>query len=207
MCPTHPLLRQRNVDNICETGKRLGSFHVQCIGRILGVTWREHTSNKDVLEHADIPSMFALLSQRRLRLLGRVCRMDNGRIPKDVLYSELASGARCLGRPALRFRDAYKRNIKSAQISIESCESAVADCKKWRQAVQRGMRKAEKTNCGRRRETVREKDHRLPHLYIKLSTPVPSVAGLSLKNRTFGSQRMLCKPLMSHTAQHHYLSR
>ena len=62
---------------------------------------------------------------------------EDGRIPKDVLYGELASGARCVGRPALRFRDACKRNIKSAQVSIEYLESTAADRNYWRQAVQR----------------------------------------------------------------------
>ena len=45
-----------------------------------------------------------------------------------------------------------KRDIKFAQISIESWEFAAADQNNWRQAVQSGMRKAEELNCGRRRE-------------------------------------------------------
>ena len=64
--------------------------------------------------------------------------MKDGRIPKDVLYSELASGTRCVGRPALRFRDACKRDIKSAQISIESWEATAADRNNLRQAMVSG---------------------------------------------------------------------
>lgn len=77
-------------------------------------------TNKDVLEHADTPSMSALLSQRRQHWLGHIYSAEDGRIPKDVLYDELASGARHVGCPVLQFRDACKRDIKSAQISIES---------------------------------------------------------------------------------------
>ena len=43
----------------------------------------------------------------------------------------------------LQFRNACKRNIESVQISIESWESATADCNNWRQAVWRGIRKTE----------------------------------------------------------------
>lgn len=43
--------------------------------------------------------------------LGHVCRVEDGRIPNDVLYSELASGAKRVGRPGLRLRDACKRGI------------------------------------------------------------------------------------------------
>ena len=46
--------------------------------------------------------------------------MEDGHIPKD---GELASGARRVGRPVLRFRDACKRDIKSTQIGTESWES------------------------------------------------------------------------------------
>ena len=47
------------------------------------------------------------------------------------------------------------------------------------------MRKAEETNCGRSRESVGEKGHRLPRLYIKLFTPVPSVADTATKKSDF----------------------
>ena len=44
----------------------------------------------------------------------------------------------------LQFRNACKRNIESVQISIESWESAAANCINWRQAVWSGIRKTEK---------------------------------------------------------------
>ena len=112
--------------------KRINTFHLRCLSRILGINWQEHKPNKDVFDRADIPSMFALLN---LRWLGLVCRIENGRIPKDILCGELASGARRDGRPSVRFRAACKRDIKSAQISIESRESTAADSNNCRHAV------------------------------------------------------------------------
>ena len=44
---------------------RLNSFHLRCLRRILGITWLDRVPNKNVLAQAGIPSMFALLSQRR----------------------------------------------------------------------------------------------------------------------------------------------
>ncbi|KAJ7324884.1 hypothetical protein JRQ81_017904, partial [Phrynocephalus forsythii] len=49
--------------------------------------------------------MYTLLKQRRLRWLGHVVRMDDGRIPKDLLYGELIKGKRPRGRPQLRYKD------------------------------------------------------------------------------------------------------
>lgn len=41
-------------------------------------------------------------------------RVDDGRIPKDLLYRELAEGKCPTGRPQLRYKDIYKR-LKSPE--------------------------------------------------------------------------------------------
>ena len=79
--------------------------------------------------------MFTLLRQRRLRWLGYVHRMPEGRIPRDVLYGELAAGKRRTGRPQLRYRYAVKRGMKAADINTESWESLAANRSKWRVAL------------------------------------------------------------------------
>lgn len=56
--------------------RTLNTFHLRCLRRILGITWRDRIPNKDVLAQEGVPSMFALLVQRRLRWLGHVSRMD-----------------------------------------------------------------------------------------------------------------------------------
>ena len=71
--------------------------------------------------------MVGLLSQRRLRWLGHVKRMDPGRIPKDILYGELAEGTRQTGRPHLRFKDICKRDLKIASIDPNSVENMADD--------------------------------------------------------------------------------
>ena len=53
--------------------------------------------------------------------------MRKGRIPKDLLYSELEKDTRKTGCPLLRFKDDCKRDMKSAAIDIEMCELMVKD--------------------------------------------------------------------------------
>jgi hypothetical protein len=67
--------------------------------RILNIKWRDRITNTEVLHRAQIPSLYTLLRQRRLRWLGHVHRMADGRILKDLLYGELSCGKRALGRP------------------------------------------------------------------------------------------------------------
>ena len=64
--------------------KRLNAFHLRSLRRLLGISWMNKIPNTVVLSHTELPSMYTLLRQRRLRWLGHVRRMDDGRIPKDI---------------------------------------------------------------------------------------------------------------------------
>lgn len=51
--------------------------------------------------------------------LGMSSEMNDIRIPNDIIYYELATGDRPLGRPALRFRNVCRRDLKIACIEWE----------------------------------------------------------------------------------------
>lgn len=122
---------------------RLECFHLRNLRRILNIHWQDKITNTEVLERAKILSIHTLLTQRRLRWLGHVHRMQDGRIPKDVLYGELAAGKRPAGRPSLRFRDVCKRDMIQTDIDVLSWEEYAGDRGTWRSAVKEGLRKGE----------------------------------------------------------------
>ena len=111
--------------------------------RILGVKWQDHITNSEILSRAGTPSLHSLLSRRRLRWLGHVHRMDVGRIPKQVLYGQLSTGVRKVGRPALRFMDACKRDLKACEIDPNNWEVARSNRARWRRTVKDGIEKAD----------------------------------------------------------------
>ena len=123
--------------------RRLNSFHLRSIRRILGISWQDKVTNGDVLSRAGLPSMYTLLRQRRLRRLGHVRRMDDGRIPKDILYGELALGRRNTGRPHLRYKDVCIRNMKAVDIDTLSWEGLAADRTEWRSALKHHLETGE----------------------------------------------------------------
>ena len=86
---------------------------------MLGISLQDRVSNTEVLSLANLPSMFALLRQRRLRWLGHVYSMEDGRFPKDILYGELASGRRTKDRPQLLYKDVCKRDMKTLDINTD----------------------------------------------------------------------------------------
>ena len=122
---------------------RLESFHLRCLRRILNIKWQDKITNTAVLEQAGSLSLHLLLCKRRLRWLGHVHRMQDGRIPKDIMYGELASGQRPTGRPVLRFKDVCKKDLKTANINVKSWDQVASDRCNWRQAVRDGVKLGE----------------------------------------------------------------
>ena len=69
------------------------------------IKWNDYVRNEEVLQRADAVDIEITLVRNRLRLLGHVCRMDNNRPVKSLLYGELDNGTRPVGRPKLRYKD------------------------------------------------------------------------------------------------------
>ena len=117
---------------------RFNTFHLRSIRRIRGISWLDKVTNADVLSRAGLPSMYTLLRQCRLRWLGHVRRLDDGRIPKYILYGELALGRRTTGHPRLRYKDVCVRDMKA--IDTMSWEGLAADRTKWRSVLKQHLK-------------------------------------------------------------------
>ncbi len=117
----------------------LNAFHMRNLRRFLGITWQDWVTNESILSQIGMPSMFAILTQRHLRWLGHVCRMEDGRIPKDILYGKLASGTQQSGWPTLRYKDTCKRDLKACGINPAQLEEVTSDRTSWRSRVKEGV--------------------------------------------------------------------
>ena len=89
----------------------------------------------DVLERAQLPSMESTLLVRQLRWTGHVARMEDTRLPKAVLYSELCQGKRDRSGPRKRFKDQLKHQLTVAGLEAKTWETTAADKNSWRSAV------------------------------------------------------------------------
>lgn len=91
--------------------------------------------------------MPSLCSQRRLRWLGHVHRMDDRRIPKKVLFGQLKIGVRKAGRPTLRFIEAIKRDLKTCEIDPSNWDDAASERARRRRTVKKGIDNAHVKPC------------------------------------------------------------
>lgn len=118
--------------------RKLNTFHLRCLRKILGIKWQDRVPNSKVLELSSQLTISTILSKRRMRWLGHVKRMDDNRIPKQLLYGELATGQRPRGRPKLRFKDVCKDTLRNLQIDPTTWEHTAADRSAWRSTVRTG---------------------------------------------------------------------
>ena len=69
--------------------------------------------------------------------------MEDGRIPKDTIYSELPLGRRTTGRPHLRYKDVCIRDMNAVDIDTLSREGLAAGRTKWRSALKQHLKTGE----------------------------------------------------------------
>ena len=60
----------------------------------MGIKWQDKITYNEVLQRAKIDGIEAMLMRAQLRWVGHLQRMSFDRMPKQIFYSELSSGAR-----------------------------------------------------------------------------------------------------------------
>jgi len=133
---------------------RLSAFHFRCLRSILDVSWRDHVPNSTILHLTGSYDLTTITRQRRLRWLGHVHRMEDGRLPKDILYGEFYNAPRRTGGPKLCHKDVIKRDMAGFDISPQSLETLGADRNRWRVSLSYGY-SLSATSCAEKMEKRR----------------------------------------------------
>ena len=118
---------------------QLEAFHIRCLQRILGITWRDKIPFTEVLLRAGIHSIESMILRRLLRWIGHVIRMPENRLPKMALFGEFETGSRPRGGPKRRFRDHIQRALIKCDIDPAVLESLARDKSNWRTRCNRGV--------------------------------------------------------------------
>ena len=103
-----------------------------CLRRILHVRWQDKVPNTTILERCNETSIEEKLIRSQLRWCGHVSRMDNYRIPKQMLYGQLSGGLRTQGGQRKRYKDCLKSNLKACHMDHEHWEALAQDRDRWR---------------------------------------------------------------------------
>ena len=123
--------------------KQLNSFHMNCLRRILRVKWQDKVADTEILERTGLTTIHTLLQRNQIRWTGHVIRMENVRIPKQLLYGELSVGKRSVGGQRKRYKDCLKASLKALNFDLKSWEWLAMDRVRWRSHTIAGADTAE----------------------------------------------------------------
>lgn len=172
--------------------KLLDRFHQQCLRHILGIKWENRVPDTEVLSKAKTVSIAAIVTRNQLRWAGHLVRLDDSRLPKQLLYGELASGKRPQHKPKKRFKDSVKESLKHFSIPVDNWESLTTERDEWRSAIFKGSELYES------QRVDRAKLKRLCRKREPLPADVESVWTCEVCNRPLLSKAGLVNHMKSH---------
>ncbi|XP_068237099.1 uncharacterized protein [Palaemon carinicauda] len=118
--------------------ENLEQFHQKKLRAIMKFKWNGDVSNTAVLERANVISIEGMITKHHLRWSGHVMCMEDTRLPKKILFSELNTGDCPRGRPMHGFKDQLKKSLKEANIDPNTFEASASNRNKWRNKIKVG---------------------------------------------------------------------
>ena len=115
------------------TGKmrsRLDSTYTRMLRAVLGVSWKEHKTNKEL--YGNLPKITDSLMIRRLRFIGHFWRKKDEVISELLLLWEPKHGARKRGRPVTTYVDQLRNDTG---LSIAELKNIMGNRNEWLKLV------------------------------------------------------------------------
>ena len=123
--------------------RKLEKFHLTCLRKIARIRWYHKVPNFMVLKRCHVLSVTSMLDRNKLRWTGHVIRMADDRIPKRILYGQLARGYSRQGNH-LTYMNSLRRTLRVCGVEGRNLEQLANDRSLWRHVVNAGIEDAEK---------------------------------------------------------------
>ena len=146
----------------------LQSFVMRSLRFILGVSLWDGKRDTSIRKIAHLQRISIMLTQRRLRLLGHILRMDECRLPRKLLVCASPQGRRSVGGQRMRWNDLVLRDLRNCNL-VGVWRILAEDRNEWRNQIwaatqevnfkkeeQEKYRKDEQKHCREARQTTSE---------------------------------------------------
>ena len=111
--------------------RKLASFHLSCLRRLLNMRWYDYISNDEVMKRANTESIATIIKRRRWKYLGHALRMDQKRIPKQA-WELTPPGSRRRSRPRNTLKRTIRDDMRSGNIIDVRLSEKAQDRQGWR---------------------------------------------------------------------------
>ena len=91
--------------------RQLNLFQVGCLRKLLKIRWQDKIPDTGVLHRAGLTIIFT-----QARWAGHLVRMPEHRLPKKLLFGEIAHDKRKTGGQKKRFKDNIKASLKALDV-------------------------------------------------------------------------------------------
>jgi hypothetical protein len=112
------------------------SFEMKCYRRILHIRWQQKITNGEIRRRVGITkNIVQLIMERKLSLFGHICRMENNRLVKNVVFG-MMDGQTRRGRPNREWLDDIREWCKR---DIHTLSRMAGDRVQWRLIVRNAL--------------------------------------------------------------------
>ncbi len=112
------------------------AFEMKCYRRILHIHWHQKITNVEVrIRVGNTRNIVQLIMERKLSLFGHICRMEDKRLVKGVVFGIMEGWTR-RGRPSREWLDDIK---EWCQMDIHSLSRRAQDRAQWKWRVRRAL--------------------------------------------------------------------
>ena len=114
----------------------LAVFQLNCLRRILKISWQDRISNKYILDRTDSEYLSVTVKMRRLQLFGHTIRLPNTR-PAKVAVNWTPIGRRKRGRPKKTWRSTICDDLRAGGTNWFQAQKTAQDRERWKKSVAR----------------------------------------------------------------------
>lgn len=111
--------------------KNLEQFHMRCLRKICGVTWKDKFPNIKILRHCNITNVESIIVLSQLGWSGHVALMVDDRIPRALFFGQLEE-CRWSGRGQSGAKTSSKETLKACNIDPTTWIAEAVNRSRWR---------------------------------------------------------------------------
>jgi len=139
--PIIPVFRYQGFFRISDNftpnkiNKMIDVFHRRCLKSILGISWRDHITNNEVMARSEQMALHDTVANRRRRFVGHILRLLTTRPASLALEWIPEGGRRRVGRPKRTWQDTLKEDVDILGVDWSDTRDTANDRARWRQLV------------------------------------------------------------------------